>query len=166
MQNLLSSSFLSKNLKIKIYRTIILPIALHGFETWSLTQRKERRPRVLENRALRIFGPTKDNVTGECKKVHTEELTDLYSSPNIIRVIKSRRMRRVGHVARMSERCIQGFGGKMRERDHLEDPDVDGRIILKWIFRKWYGGMDWTDLFQNRDRWKELVNAVMNLRIP
>jgi len=61
------------------------------------------------------------------------------------------------------ERCIQGFGG---ERDHLVDPRVDGRIILKWIFRKWDGGMGWIDLAQDKDRWRALVNAVMNLRIP
>ena len=78
---------------------------MHGFETWSLTLREERRPRVLENRVLRrIFGPTKDNVTAECKKLQNEELTDLYCSSNIIRVIKSRRVRRMGHVARMVEK--------------------------------------------------------------
>jgi len=96
---------LSKNLKIKIYRTIILPVVLYGFETWSLTLRDEHRTSVLENRVLRrIYGPTKDNVTRECKKLRNEELTDLYSSPIIIRMIKSRRMRRVGHVARVVER--------------------------------------------------------------
>ena len=91
MQNLLSSSLLSKYLKIKIYRTIILPVVLYGFETWSLTLREERRLRVFENRVLRrVFGPKRDEVTGEWRKLHNEELSDLYSLPNILRVVKSR----------------------------------------------------------------------------
>ena len=95
------------------------------------------------------------------------ELKDLYCSPNIVRVTKSR-MGWAGHVASMGESYIQSFGGgNLRERDHLEDPGVDGRIILRWIFRKWdVSGMDWIELAQNRDRWKTLVNAVMNLRVP
>ena len=105
MQNLLSSSFLSKNLKIKIYRTIILPVVLYGCGTWSLTLREERRLRVFENRVLRrVIGPKRDEVTGEWRKLHNEELSDLYSLlPNIVRVVRSRRMRWVGHVARMGE---------------------------------------------------------------
>ena len=80
MQILLSSSLLSKNLKIKIYRTIILPVVLYGCETWSLTLRDEHRLRVFENRVLRrIFGPRRDGVTGEWRKLHSEELNDLYS---------------------------------------------------------------------------------------
>jgi len=94
VRNLLSSSLLSKNLNIKIYRTIILPVVLYGCETWSLTMREERRPRVFENRMLRrIFGPKRDGLTGEWRKLHNEELNGLYSSPSIVRVIKSRRMR-------------------------------------------------------------------------
>ena len=91
VQNLLSSSLLCKNSKIKIYRTIILPVLLFGCETWSLTLREEHRLRVFQNRVLRrIFGPKRDGVTGEWRKLHNEEPNDLYSSPNIVRVIKSR----------------------------------------------------------------------------
>jgi len=100
----LSSRLLSKNLKIKIYRTIILPIVLYGCESLSLTLREVRKLRVFENEVLRrIFEPRRDEVTGEWRRLHNEELNDLYSSPNIVRVIKSRRMRWAGHVARMGE---------------------------------------------------------------
>ena len=103
VQKLLSSRLLSKKLMIKIYRTIILPVILYGCESWSLTLREERRLRVFENGVLRrIFGPKRDEVTGEWRKLHNE-LKGLYSSPNIVGVIKSRRMRWVGHVARMGE---------------------------------------------------------------
>jgi len=82
-------------------------------QTWSLTLREERRLRVFENRMLRrIFGAERDKVTGEWRKLHNEELNDLYYSPTIVWVTKSRRMRWAGHVARMGERCIQGFVGE------------------------------------------------------
>jgi len=124
-----------------------LSVVLYGCETWSLTLREERRLRVFENRVLRrIFWPRRDEVTGEWRKLHNEELNDLYCSPNIVQVIKSRRIRRVGHVACMGERRgvyrVTGFWwGNLRERDNLGDPGVDGRIILKWIFRKWDVGV-------------------------
>ena len=107
------SRLLSKNLKIKIHRTVILPVVLYGCETWSLTLRKERKLRVFENMVLRrIFGPRKDEVTGEWRRLHNEELNDLYSLPNIVRVIKLRRMRWAGHVARMGEGVGGETGGK------------------------------------------------------
>jgi hypothetical protein len=102
-------------MKVKIYRTIILPFVLCGCETWSLTLREEHRLRVLENRVLRrIFGPKRNEVTGEWRKLHGGELHNLCSSPDIIGQIKSRRMRWVGHVAHRGEgrKCVQGFGGK------------------------------------------------------
>jgi hypothetical protein len=88
-----SSRLLSKNLKIRIYKTIILPVVLYRCETWSLTWKEEHRLRVFENRVLRrVFGPKRDEVTGEWRKLHNKDLHDLYSSPSIIRIIKSRRM--------------------------------------------------------------------------
>jgi hypothetical protein len=93
-----------KNIKIRIYKTIILPVVLYGCETSSLTLRGEHRLRVFENRVLRtIFGPKRDEVTGEWGKLHNEELHELYYSPSNIRIIKSRR-RWAGHVARMGEK--------------------------------------------------------------
>jgi hypothetical protein len=98
------SRLLSRNVKVKIFKTIILPVVLYGCETWSLTLREEHRLRVFENRVLRrIFGPKRDEVTGEWRKLRNEELHNLYSSPDNIRQVKSRRMRWAGHVARMGE---------------------------------------------------------------
>jgi hypothetical protein len=102
VQTLLSSCLLSRNVKVKIYK--ILPVVLYGYETWSLTLREEHRLRVSENRLLRrIFGPKRDDVMREWRKLNTAELYNLYSSPNIIRQIKSRRLRWAGHVSCMGE---------------------------------------------------------------
>jgi hypothetical protein len=105
VQNLFSSTVLSKNLKIIIYRTIIMPVVLYGCETWSLTLKEEHRLRVFENRMLRgIFVPKRDRVRREWRKLHDEVLHDLHSTRNILRVIKSRRMRWAGHVTRIGEK--------------------------------------------------------------
>ena len=129
VQNLLSSSLLSKNLKIKIYRTIILPIVLFGCGTWSLTFRKERRLRVFENRVLRgMFVPKRDEVTGEWRKFHNEELNDLYCLHSIVRVIKSVRMRWAGHVAR-----VGGRGGVYR----VLVGKPEGKRLLGRTRRRW-----------------------------
>jgi len=102
--------------------------------------REERRLMAFENRVLRnIFGPKWDELKEEWRKLHNEELNDLYSSPNIVRVIKSRRIRWAGNVARMGRGDVYtGFWwGNLKERDLWGDPGLDGRIILRWIFRKW-----------------------------
>jgi hypothetical protein len=102
VQSLLSSRLLSENVKIKIYKNTILPVVLFGCETWSLTSREEHKLKVFENRVLkRTFGPTRAEVTGEQRKQNNEEHRDLYCSPCLIRIIKSRRMRLAGHVTRM-----------------------------------------------------------------
>ena len=121
----MSSNLLSENIKIKVHRTIILPLVLYGCETWSLTMREECRLRVFENRVLRkIFGLKRDDITGEWRKLHKEELSDLYSSPNIVWVIKSRRMRWVGHLVRTGERkgVYRAFVGKPKGKTPLGRP--------------------------------------------
>jgi len=108
--------------------------------------REERKLRVFENMVLRrIIGSRRDEVTGEWRRLHNKELNDLYSSPNVVRVIKSRRMSWAGHVARMSEECIGSLWGNRREGDHWRDLGVDGWIILGWISRRWDVGI-WTGL--------------------
>jgi hypothetical protein len=104
VQRLSSSGLLSRNVKVKIYKTIILLLVLYGCENWSPTLREEYRLRIYENRVLRrIFGPKRDEVTGEWRELHNEEFHILHSPPNIVRQIKSKRMRWARHVACMEE---------------------------------------------------------------
>ena len=141
-----------------------------GFNSRFKGLREERRLRVFENRLLRrIFGPKRDEVTGEWRKLHNEELNNLYSSPNIVWVIKSRRMRWRGHVARVGEGrgVYRVLVGKPEGRNHWGDPGVDGRIKIRMDLREvGCGCVDWMELAQDRDRWRALVSAVMNLWVP
>ena len=155
MQNVLSSSLLSKNVKSKVYIAIIL-FVLCGCETWSLTVREQRRLRVSENRVLRrIFGPKRDEVTGDRSKLHNEELSDLYCTPNIVGVIKSRRMRWAGHVARMGERrdVCRVLVGKPEGKRQLGRPRRRWEDNIKMDLQELEcGSMDWNDLAQDRYR--------------
>jgi len=170
VQNLLSSRLQSKNLKIKVYKTIILSVVLYGCETWSLTLMEVCRLRVFDNRVLRrVFGPKRDEVTGEWRKLYYEELNELYSLPNIVRVVKSGRMRRVGHVACMGEdrgvhRVLVGKPeGKRplgRSRRRWED---NIKMDLQEVGK---GRGDWMELAQDRDRWRALVGTVRDFRVP
>jgi hypothetical protein len=163
----LSSRLISKNLKIKIHKTVILPVVLYGCETLSLTLREEHRLRVFENRVLRrIFGPKREE-DGSLGKLHNDELHSLYSSPNIVRVIKSRRMKWARHVARMWEgrgvyRVLVGRPvGKRplgRPRRRWEDD------IKMGLEEKMIDGATWIRLAQDRVQWRAFVSTVMNLR--
>jgi hypothetical protein len=131
---------------IYIYITTILPVFLYGWETWSLTLREERRPRGFENREWRrVFGPKRDEVTEEWRKLHSEKLSDLYCLPSIVRVVKSRRMRWAGHLAHMGEgRDVHRFlFGKPEGKRPLRRPRRSWKYNLKCIFRKWDVGI-WT----------------------
>ena len=154
----------------KIYRTIIVSVVLYGCETWSLKLREERRLNVFENRVLRReFGPKRNEITGDWRKLHNEELNDLYSSPNIVRVIKSRGMIWEGHVARMGESRVlyRVLVGKHEGKKPLGRPRRRWEDNIKMGLQELgCGGMDWIELVQDRERWWEFVNAVMKLRVP
>jgi len=124
---------------------------------------------VFENRVLRIFVPKRVEVIGEWKKLHNKEPNDLYCSPNIVRVIKSRRMRWAGHVARMGERIgvYRVLVGKSEGKRPLRRPRRRWENTIKMDLQEvGCGGMEWIDLAQDKDRGRALVNAVMNHRIP
>jgi hypothetical protein len=162
VQNILSSSFLFKNIKIKLYRIIILPVVLYGCETWSLTLREERRLRVFENRALkRLFGPKWDEVTGERRKLHNVELKDLCSSQNIVRVMKSRRMTWVGHVARMGEKrsVYRVLVGKLEGKKPLGRPRHRWEDNIKMELQEVRCGV-WTG-----SSWLKIVTVGGHLRM-
>jgi hypothetical protein len=141
-----------------------------GKETWSLTLREEHRLRVFENRVLRrIFEPKRNEVTGGLRKLHNEELRDLYSSPSIIRIIKSRRMRWAGHVTRIGDKrnACRLLVGKPKGKRPL------GRPRRRWVDNVrmdlgevGWGDVDWIGLAQDRNRWRALVNSVLSLRVP
>ena len=146
-----------------------MPVVLYVCETWSLTLREERKLRVFENMVLRrIFGPKRVEVTGEWRRLHNQEINDLYSSPNIVRVIKSRRMRWAGHVARMGEErgIYRVLVGKPEGRNPMERPRRRWVDNIKMDLQEMgCGYMDWIGLAQDRDRWRTLVCAIMNLRV-
>jgi hypothetical protein len=150
--------------------TIILPVVLYGCETWSLTLREERRLRVFENRVLRrVFGHKRAEVTGEWRKLHNEELNDLYSLPNIVRVVKSRRMIWAGRVARMGEdRAVHRvLVGKPEGKRPLGRPRRRWVDDIKMDLQEVGGGGqgDWMELAQDRDSWRALVGTVRNFRV-
>jgi hypothetical protein len=154
---------------MQTYKSIILPVVLYGYETLSLTLREEHRLSVFQNRVLReIFAPKRDEVTGELSKLHNEELHILYASPDIIRQIKSKRIRWAGHVARMGEerKAQKVLVGKLEGKRPLGRPRRrwdDG--IRMYLRDTGWGSVEWIQLVQDRDRWGALVNVVMNLRV-
>jgi hypothetical protein len=165
----LSSHLISKNLKIKIHRSVILPVVLHGCETWSLTFREEHRLKVFENRVLRrIFGPKREEDES-WRKLHNDEIHSLYSSPNIVRVIISRKMRWAGHVARMGEgKCVyRVLVGRPEEKRPLGRPRHRYEDNIKLDLRGiGIGGANWIRLGQDKVQWRAFVSTVMNLRVP
>ncbi|KAJ4445794.1 hypothetical protein ANN_12479 [Periplaneta americana] len=168
VQKLSSSSLLSKNMKVRIYKTVILPVFLYGCETWTLTLREEHRLRVFENKVLRkIFGAKRDEIKGEWRKLHNAELHALYSSPNIIRNIKSRRLRWAGHVARMGEsgNAYRVLVGRPEGKRPFGRPRRRWKDNIKMDLREvGYDDRDWIDLAQDRDQWRAYKLLLYKLK--
>jgi hypothetical protein len=145
-------------------------VVLYGCETWSLTVREEHKLKGFENRVLRrIFGPKRDGVMGEWRKLHNEELHNLCSSPSIIRIIKSRRMRWAGHVARRGEKrnVCRLLVGKPEGKRPLGRPRRRWMDNIKMdLLEIGLNVVNCIGLAQDRYRWRALVNSVMNLRVP
>jgi hypothetical protein len=165
---------MSKNVKVRIFKTIILPVVLYRCETWSLTLREGYKLRMFENRVLRrIFGLKRDGVTGGWRKLQNE-LHNLYSLPSINRIIESRRMRWAGHMAQMGKRNVYRFffpwplvrertiGRKARGKE--KGRWIDN--IKKDLLEMGLSIVDWIGLAQDRHSWRALVNLVTNLHVP
>jgi hypothetical protein len=148
-------SHIKKNLKIKIYRTVIFPVMLSGCETWSPTLREEHRLRVFENKVLRTFGPKREEDRS-WRKLHNDELHSLYSSLNVVRVIKSRRMRWVGHMACMGEGrgVYRVLVGRPEGKRPLGRPRCRWEDNIKMDLREiGIDGVNWIQLAQDRVHW-------------
>jgi hypothetical protein len=158
-----------RNLKIRIYKSIILHVVLYRHEIWSLTLREENRLEVFENRVLRrISAPKRDEMKEEWRKLRNEELHDLYSSPSIISIIKARTMRWAGHEARTGEKknAYRLLVGKPEGRSPLGRPrrrSLDNNRMD--LVEVGWGDVGWIDLAPDRERWRALVNSVLNLRV-
>jgi len=167
VQKLLTSRLISRKLKLKIYITVILPVILYGYK---IGVADEHKLRVFENKVLRkIYVPKRDEMTGEWRRLHKEKLHGLYDSPDVVRIMKSRRLRWADHVARMGEkrRLYSILVGKPEGKRSL------GRLRRRWednIRRhlREVGVCDenWLDLAQGRSRWRTFITAAMNLRVP
>jgi hypothetical protein len=169
VQSLLSSRLISKNLQIKIYKTVILPVVLYVCKTWSLTLGEDHRLTGFENRVLRrIFGP-KRKEDGSWRILHNDELHSLYSSPNIVRVIKARRLRWAGHVASMGEGrgVYRVLVGRPEGKRPLGRPKRRWEDNIKLDLREIrIVGASSIRLAQDRVQWRAFVNTIINLRVP
>ena len=157
-------------MKVNTYKTIILPVVLYGCETWSLTLREEHRLRVFENKVIRkIFGAKRDGITREWRKLHNSELYALYSSPNFIRDLKSRRLRWAGHAAHMgqSRNTYRVLVGKPEGKRPLGRPRRTWKVNIKIDLREvGCDPGDWIAVAEDMDQWRAYVRMIMNLWVP
>jgi hypothetical protein len=164
-----SSCLLYRSVKVKIYKAINLPVVLYGCETWCFITREENKMRVSEYRVpWSIYGPKRDEVRGEWRKLHNKEFHHLYSSPNIIR--QSNQGDEVDGACGMQEKGKEStrfWWESPKERDHLEDTGIDGKMESEWILRRLAGegGVDWFQVAQDRLPWLALVNMMMRHRV-